>query len=62
MAVSKTDQYDFLIDIVPRDDVKPHKKEELGRLPLVDPQLLFMQPVRRNPHTHFEWFVRVMIE
>ena len=27
MAISKYDQFDFLIDIVPRDEIKPPKKE-----------------------------------
>ena len=27
MAITKTDVFDFLIDIVPRDDVKGSKKE-----------------------------------
>jgi len=26
MAISKFDQFDFLIDIVPRDDIKPAKR------------------------------------
>lgn len=30
MAISKTDTFDFLIDIVPREDVKPMKKIEVG--------------------------------
>jgi len=28
MAITKYDQFDFLIDIVPRDELKPAKKEE----------------------------------
>jgi len=28
MAISKYDQFDFLIDIVPRDELKPHKTRE----------------------------------
>lgn len=28
MAISKYDQFDFLIDIVPRDEIKPAKKED----------------------------------
>ena len=28
MAISKYDQFDFLIDIVPRDELKPHKARE----------------------------------
>ena len=28
MAITKYDQFDFLIDIVPRDDIKPAAKRE----------------------------------
>lgn len=28
MAITKFDQFDFLIDIVPRDDIKPNKPRE----------------------------------
>lgn len=28
MAITKYDQFDFLIDIVPRDELKPAKKED----------------------------------
>lgn len=27
MAITKFDQFDFLIDIVPRDDLKPPKRQ-----------------------------------
>lgn len=27
MAVAKYDQFDFLIDIVPRDELKPQKRQ-----------------------------------
>lgn len=30
MAITKFDQFDFLIDIVPRDDIKPNKPREDG--------------------------------
>ncbi|KAL3288053.1 hypothetical protein HHI36_002504 [Cryptolaemus montrouzieri] len=30
MAITKYDQFDFLIDIVPRDDIKPNKGREEG--------------------------------
>lgn len=30
MAITKYDQFDFLIDIVPRDDLKPNKVREDG--------------------------------
>ena len=28
MAITKYDQFDFLIDIVPRDELKPNKKQQ----------------------------------
>lgn len=28
MAITKYDQFDFLIDIVPRDELKPPKRQE----------------------------------
>jgi len=31
MAVAKYDQFDFLIDIVPRDELKPQKRQELSQ-------------------------------
>lgn len=30
MAITKFDQFDFLIDIVPRDELKPPKRQEEG--------------------------------
>lgn len=33
MAITKFDQFDFLIDIVPRDDIKPNKPREDGVRP-----------------------------
>lgn len=30
MAITKNDQFDFLIDIVPRDEVKPNKRPQQG--------------------------------
>lgn len=32
MAITKFDQFDFLIDIVPRDDLKPPKRQ-VGKRP-----------------------------
>lgn len=32
MAITKYDQFDFLIDIVPRDDIKPNKVREETRV------------------------------
>ena len=31
MAITKYDQFDFLIDIVPREEVKPTRMKEEGR-------------------------------
>lgn len=31
MAIAKYDQFDFLIDIVPREDIKPARREECVR-------------------------------
>lgn len=30
MAITKYDQFDFLIDIVPRDEIKPQRVKEEG--------------------------------
>merc|ERR1719187_902653 len=38
MAISKFDQFDFLIDIVPRDDLKPQKSRAAG---LPDPAVQY---------------------
>ena len=32
MAITKYDQFDFLIDIVPREEVKPSRVKEEGRI------------------------------
>lgn len=38
MAITKFDQFDFLIDIVPRDDIKQNKpKEETTNRSVVNP-------------------------
>lgn len=42
MAITKTDVFDFLIDIVPRDDVKPAKKGP------VDPQIVYQQQLQQQ--------------
>ncbi|TMW63230.1 hypothetical protein Poli38472_002171 [Pythium oligandrum] len=41
-AISKSDVFDFLIDIVPRDDVKPQKKSN------VDPQVVYQQQLQQQ--------------
>lgn len=32
MAITKYDQFDFLIDIVPREEIKPAKTRDDGRV------------------------------
>ncbi|CAI5741159.1 unnamed protein product [Hyaloperonospora brassicae] len=41
-AITKTDVFDFLIDIVPRDDIKPAKKGP------VDPQAVYQQQLQQQ--------------
>lgn len=43
MAISKYDQFDFLIDIVPRDEIKP-KKEETTTKTTVQPEVFYVSP------------------
>lgn len=40
MAISKYDQFDFLIDIVPRDEIKPKKEETKP----VQPEVFYVSP------------------
>ncbi|KAI9921159.1 hypothetical protein PsorP6_002463 [Peronosclerospora sorghi] len=42
MAITKTDVFDFLIDIVPRDDIKPAKKGT------IDPQIIYQQQLQQQ--------------
>ena len=39
MAITKYDQFDFLIDIVPRDDIKPTTKREESSVRMVPDQV-----------------------
>merc|ERR1719361_1396716 len=41
MAITKYDQFDFLIDIVPRDDIKPTTKREEARVRMVPDQVSY---------------------
>lgn len=41
MAISKYDQFDFLIDIVPRDEIKPKKEAETKT---VQPEVFYVSP------------------
>lgn len=40
MAISKYDQFDFLIDIVPRDEIKPKKEEKT----VISPEVFYVSP------------------
>lgn len=42
MAISKYDQFDFLIDIVPRDEIKPKKEAETKST--VQPEVFYVSP------------------
>lgn len=42
MAISKYDQFDFLIDIVPRDEIKPKKETETKTT--VQPEVFYVSP------------------
>ncbi|GMF41823.1 unnamed protein product [Phytophthora fragariaefolia] len=46
MAITKTDVFDFLIDIVPRDDIKPAKK--VRRRGPTDPQAVYQQQLQQQ--------------
>merc|ERR1719290_784461 len=41
MAITKYDQFDFLIDIVPRDDIKPTTKREESSVRMVPDQVSY---------------------
>lgn len=48
MAITKFDQFDFLIDIVPRDDIKPAKREDGTTRTTGNPdQVSFYEAVRK---------------
>lgn len=42
MAISKYDQFDFLIDIVPRDEIKPKKENDVKTS--VQPEVFYVSP------------------
>lgn len=42
MAISKYDQFDFLIDIVPRDEIKPKKETETKTT--IQPEVFYVSP------------------
>lgn len=41
MAITKFDQFDFLIDIVPREDIKPNKPRDDGNRNVNSDQVYF---------------------
>ena len=43
MAITKYDQFDFLIDIVPREEVKPTKTRDEARSGLPTDQVIFLR-------------------
>ena len=47
MAITKYDQFDFLIDIVPRDDIKPTTKREESSVRMVPDQVPLPRPYGR---------------
>lgn len=50
MAITKYDQFDFLIDIVPRDEIKPTRiKEETGVRTSMNPDQVFKPGIINNP-------------
>eukprot|EP00742_Colponemidia_sp_Colp-10_P001439 GILJ01001548.1.p1 GENE.GILJ01001548.1~~GILJ01001548.1.p1 ORF type:complete len:232 (-),score=37.39 GILJ01001548.1:151-789(-) len=53
MAITKTDIFDFLIDIVPRDELgKPPKKEDMPRPPMMHDQMqyFYLQQAQMGGH------------
>lgn len=46
MAISKYDQFDFLIDIVPRDEIKPKKEAETAKSPPQQEVFYVAQPAQ----------------
>lgn len=51
MAVTKTDVFDFLIDIVPRDDIKPAKKGPM------DAQVIYQQQLQQQQAAMLQQFI-----
>lgn len=49
MAISKYDQFDFLIDIVPRDEIKPKKEAETKTT--VQPEVFYVQSPSQSIQT-----------
>lgn len=55
MAISKYDQFDFLIDIVPRDEIKPTKKEMEVTAPTKStpvPEVFYVQMPQQQQQQH----------
>jgi len=51
MAITKYDQFDFLIDIVPRDDIKPAPKAENGSRVMTDQVSYYLQLAQQHQHS-----------
>jgi len=51
MAITKYDQFDFLIDIVPRDDIKPAPKAESGSRVMTDQVSYYLQLAQQHQHS-----------
>lgn len=51
MAITKFDQFDFLIDIVPRDDIKPNKPKEEGVARAVVNPEYYLQLAQQHHHS-----------
>uniref|UniRef100_A0A336M2B6 Nuclear transcription factor Y subunit gamma n=1 Tax=Culicoides sonorensis TaxID=179676 RepID=A0A336M2B6_CULSO len=52
MAISKYDQFDFLIDIVPRDEIKPKKENETTKTTVETPTVQYcFQQIGGDPST-----------
>merc|ERR1712107_951548 len=49
MAITKYDQFDFLIDIVPRDDIKPTTEREESSVRMVPDQVSYYFQLAQQP-------------
>ena len=54
MAITKFDQFDFLIDIVPRDDIKPAARKDDSSVRMAPDQVPKKQKTRTNYIVHLE--------
>lgn len=54
MAITKYDQFDFLIDIVPRDDIKPKVREENPRATSADSSVQYYFQLAQQHHANLQ--------